>query len=317
MRPRAKVWQQSGKGGGSIDGADEGHVTLQVKLLFGALFLLNALFFIQWIRSRRTYTGRKRPLLIEYPVGLVFAFFDTLGIGSFAPTTAALKLQGKLPDDLIPGTLNIGLNVAAMLEMVIMVTAIIIDPVLLMSTVLSAAAGAWIGAGVVNRLPRSAIQLAMGLALLIAGCVFAATNLHLIPGGGVAMSLTGWRLALMIAVNFVLGAFMSIGIGLYAPCMIVANLLGLHPLASFPIMMGACALVQPTAGLQFFKSGRYGFGTSLALVIGSVPGVLLAAFVVKHLPLVYLRWLVVLVVIFAASAMLRSFLVSRGKPVGE
>jgi hypothetical protein len=153
----------------------------------------------------------------------------------------------------------------------------------------------------------------MGFALLIAGCVFAATNLHLIPGGGVAMSLTGWRLGLMIAVNFVLGAFMSIGIGLYAPCMIVANLLGLHPLASFPIMMGACALVQPTAGLQFFKSGRYGFGTSVALAVGSIPGVLLAAFIVKQLPLVYLRWLVVLVVIFAASAMLRSFLVSRSE----
>ena len=119
-------------------------MTLQVKLLFGALLILNAMFFIQWFRSRRTYIGRKRPLLIEYPVGLVFAFFDTLGIGSFAPTTAALKLQGKLADELIPGTLNIGLNVAAMLEMVIMVTAIIIDPVLLMSTVLSAAAGAWI-----------------------------------------------------------------------------------------------------------------------------------------------------------------------------
>ena len=127
------------------------------------------------------------------------------------------------------------------------------------------------------------------------------------------MSLTGWRLALMIAVNFVLGAFMSIGIGLYAPCMIVANLLGLHPLASFPIMMGACALVQPTAGLQFFDSGRYGFGTSVALAIGSIPGVLFAAFIVKHLALVYLRWLVVLVVIFAAGAMLRSFLVSRSE----
>ena len=288
-------------------------MTLQVKLLFGALFLLNVMFFIQWARSRRSYTGRKRPLLIEFPLGLVFAFFDTLGIGSFAPTTAALKLQGKIADDLIPGTLNIGLNVAAMLEMIIMVTSIIIDPVLLMSTVLSAAAGAWIGAGVVNRLPRPVIQLAMGVALLIAGCVFAATNLHVIPGGGLAMSLSGWRLALMIVINFILGAFMSIGIGLYAPCMIVANLLGLHPLASFPIMMGACALVQPTAGLQFFKSGRYAFGTSLALAIGSIPGVLLAAFVVKHLPLVYLRWLVVLVVIFAASAMLRSFLASRSK----
>jgi uncharacterized membrane protein YfcA len=286
-------------------------MSLQVKLLFGALFLLNVAFFAAWIRSRKTYPGRKRPLLIEYPLGLVFAFFDTLGIGSFAPTTAALKFQGKIADDLIPGTLNIGLNVAAMLEMVIFVTVIVIDPVLLMCTILSAALGAWVGAGIVNRMPKAAIQLAMGIALLIAGCVFVATNLHWLPGGGLAYTLTGWRLMLAVVVNFVLGALMSVGIGLYAPCMIVVTLLGLHPKAAFPIMMGACALVQPAAGLQFFRSGRFGFGTSIALTIGSIPGVLLAAFVVKELSVEKLRWLVVLVVIYAAVTMLRSFWAGR------
>ena len=249
----------------------------------------------------------------EYPLGFVVAFFDTLGIGSFAPTTAFLKFQGKLADELIPGTLNVGLNTAAILEMIIMVSVIVIDPVLLMATISSAALGAWIGAGVVNRMPRPAIQLAMGVALLIAGCVFAATNLHLLPGGGVAMTLTGWRFAVAVAVNFVLGALMSVGIGLYAPCMIVVTLLGLHPLAAFPIMMGSCGLVQPTAGLQFFRSGRFGFGTSIALTIGAIPGVLLAAFVVKRLPLFALRWLVVLVVIYAAVTMLRSFRAGRAQ----
>jgi hypothetical protein len=195
-------------------------MTLQVKLLFGALLLVNLAFFVVWFRSRKTYIGRKRPLISEYPVGFIFAFFDTVGIGSFAPTTAVLKFHGKLADELIPGTLNIGLNAAAMLEMFIMVSVIVIDPVLLMATVLSAALGAWVGAGVVNRLPPPIIQLIMGVALLIAGCVFAATNLHLLPGGGTAMTLTGWRLAVAVGANFVLGALMSVGIGLYAPCMI-------------------------------------------------------------------------------------------------
>lgn len=288
-------------------------MSLQVKLLFGALLLMNIAFCWSWIRCRKTYTGRKRPLLIEYPVGLVFAFFDTLGIGSFAPTTAVLKFQGKIPDETIPGTLNVGLNMAAGLEMAIFVTVIVIDPVLLMTTVLSAAFGAWIGAGVVNRLPRPAIQLAMGAALLIAGCVFAATNLHLLPGGGVAYTLTGWRLLVAIGVNFVLGALMSVGIGLYAPCMILVTTLGLHPLAAFPIMMGSCGLVQPTAALQFFRSGRFAFGTSIALTIGAIPGVLVAAFVVKQLSLVWLRWLVVLVVVYAAITMLRSFWAGRAQ----
>jgi uncharacterized membrane protein YfcA len=292
-------------------------MSLQVKLLFGALFAINVAFFISWYRCRTTYVGRKTPLLIEYPVGFVVAFFDTLGIGSFAFTTAILKFQGKVADELIPGTLNVGLNVAALLEMIIMVTNIVIDPVLLMSTILSAALGAWIGAGVVNRMPRAAIQLAMGVALFIAGCVFAATNLHLMPGGGLAYSLVGWRLVVAVAVNFVLGALMSVGIGLYAPCMILVTLLGLHPLAAFPIMMGSCGLVQPTAGLQFFRSGRFGFGTSIALAVGSIPGVLLAYYVVKQLPLVALRWLVVIVVLYAACSMLRSFWVGRAVTGGS
>jgi uncharacterized membrane protein YfcA len=286
-------------------------MSLQVKLLFGALLIMNIAFYASWFRSRKTYIGRKRPLLIEYPVGLVFAFFDTLGIGSFAPTTAVLKFQGKIADETIPGTLNIGLNMAAGLEAAIFIKLIVIDPVLLMTTVLSAAFGAWVGAGVVNRLPRPAIQLAMGAALLIAGCVFAATNLHLMPGGGVAYTLTGWRLVVAIGVNFVLGALMSVGIGLYAPCMILVTMLGLHPLAAFPIMMGSCGLVQPTAALQFFRSGRFAFGTSIALTIGAIPGVLIAAFVVKQLSLVWLRWLVVLVVVYAAITMLRSFWAGR------
>jgi uncharacterized membrane protein YfcA len=286
-------------------------MSLQVKLLFGALLVMNIAFYASWLRSRKTYIGRKRPLLIEYPVGFVFAFFDTLGIGSFAPTTAVLKFQGKIADETIPGTLNIGLNMAAGLEMAIFIKLIVIDPVLLMTTVLSAAFGAWVGAGVVNRLPRPAIQLAMGAALLIAGCVFAATNLHLMPGGGVAYTLTGWRLVVAIGVNFVLGALMSVGIGLYAPCMILVTMLGLHPLAAFPIMMGSCGLVQPTAALQFFRSGRFAFGTSIALTIGAIPGVLIAAFVVKQLSLVWLRWLVVLVVVYAAVTMLRSFWAGR------
>ena len=281
-------------------------MSLQVKLLFGALLLLNLAFYSAWIACRKTYAGRKRPLAIEYPVGLVFAFFDTLGIGSFAPTTAVLKFQAKISDEFIPGTLNVGLNMAAMLEMIIFVTVIVIDPVLLMTTILSAALGAWVGAGIVNRLPRPAIQLAMGAALLIAGCVFAATNLHLLPGGGVAFTLTGWRLAVAVGVNFVLGAFMSIGIGLYAPCMIVVTLLGLHPLAAFPIMMGACALLQPVASLRFFQTGKFAWGPALGLAFAGVFGVLIAAYVVKSLPLLWLRWLVVVVIAYTAFAMLRS-----------
>ncbi|HEY3655468.1 MAG TPA: hypothetical protein VGL34_10895 [Steroidobacteraceae bacterium] len=263
-------------------------------------------FVIAGVKAASRSRAVRRPTSIELLIGAVVAFFDTLGIGSFAPTTAIFKLLRIVPDELIPGTLNVGLTPAAILESLIFVTAIIVDPLLLVTVVGSAAAGAWLGAGIVVRLPRRAIQITMGIALLIAGSVFTAVNLGALPGGGTSMSLVGWKFGLAVAINFVLGALMSAGIGLYAPCMITLALLGMHPLAAFPIMMGACALVQPVASLRFFQTGAFAWGPSLGLAFGSIIGVLIAAYIVKSLPLIALRWLVIVVIAYAAFAMLRS-----------
>jgi uncharacterized membrane protein YfcA len=263
-------------------------------------------FCIAGYRAARRAGPIGRPTPIELAIGFVVCFFDTLGIGSFAPTTALLKLLRIVPDELIPGTLNVGLTLAALTESLIFVTAIIVDPKLLVAVVVSAAAGAYLGAGVVARMPRRAIQIVMGIALLIAGSVFTAVNLGALPGGGTAMGLAGWKFGLAVGINFVLGALMSVGIGLYAPCMITLALLGMHPLAAFPIMMGACALLQPVASLRFFQTGAFAWRTSIGLTCGGVFGVFIAAYIVKSLPLSALRWLVIVVIAYAAFAMLRS-----------
>jgi uncharacterized membrane protein YfcA len=218
-----------------------------------------------------------------------------------------------VPDERIPGTLNVGLAAAAITEAVIFVGAIDVEPHLLISMILSATAGSWLGADVVARLSRRAIQITMGIALLIAGGVFTAINLHALPGGGTAMSLVGWKFPFAVGVNFILGALMSAGIGLYAPCMITLALLGMHPIAAFPIMMGACALLQPVASLRFFQTGKFAWGASLGLTFGGVVGVLIAAFIVKSLPLEWLRWLVILVILYASFAMMRS--ATQGAPM--
>jgi len=264
------------------------------------------IFSIGAVRAARHSREVRRPTALELLIGAVVAFFDTLGIGSFAPTTAIFKLWRIVPDERIPGTLNVGLTTAAIAESLIFVTTILVDPKLLVSMVAAAAAGAWMGAGVVTRLPRRTIQFTMGAALLIAGSVFTAVNLGALPGGGTAMALVGWKFELAVAINFVLGALMSAGIGLYAPCMITLALLGMHPLAAFPIMVGACALVQPVASLRFFQTGAFAWGPSIGLAVGSLVGVFIAAYIVKSLPLMTLRWLVILVIAYAAFAMLRS-----------
>jgi uncharacterized membrane protein YfcA len=146
----------------------------------------------------------------------------------------------------------------------------------------------------------------MGLALLVAGALFAAKNADWLPGGGVALGLQGARLIFAIGVSFLLGALMMLGIGLYAPCLVLVSLLGMSPLAAFPIMMGSCAFLMPIGGARFVRSGRYDCRAALGLTLGGLPGVLIAAFIVKSLPLVWLRWLVVIVVSYAAVLMLRS-----------
>ena len=271
-----------------------------------ALVLVNIAFFIGWVRARRTHPHRDAPTIGDVVIGLVTDFFDALGIGSFAPTTALFKLRGRPADELIPGTLNVGHNPPAFVETAIFVTAVAVDPLLLTAMVGSATLGAYLGAGTVSRLPRRAIQLSMGAALLIAATFFAIANLGAFPVGGEATSLPGWRFGLAVAVNFVLGALTSVGIGPYAPCMVLLALLGLHPLSAYPIMMGTCGLVQPVASLQFFKTGRFAWGTSLGLAMGGVVGILVAVFLVKQLPLHTLRWLVMIVVAYAAVSMLRS-----------
>jgi uncharacterized membrane protein YfcA len=277
------------------------------QILFYVLIgLAGVAFIIGAIRAARVSTTVRRPTPVELLIGLVTDFFDTLGIGSFAPTTAIYKLLRIVPDELIPGTLNVGHTPSAITEALIFVTAIVVDPVLLVTAVGSAAAGAWLGAGVVARLPRRAIQVTMGAALLIAGAVFTAINLGALPGGGIAMKLAGWKFGIAVGINFILGALMSAGIGMYAPCMITLALLGMHPLAAFPIMMGSCALLQPVASLRFFQTGKFAWGPSMGLVFGGVVGVLIAAYVVKSLSLEMLRWLVILVIAYAAFAMLRS-----------
>jgi uncharacterized membrane protein YfcA len=113
------------------------------------------------------------------------------------------------------------------------------------------------------------------------------------------------------AITFVLGALMTLGIGAYAPIMIMVSLLGMNPAAAFPIMMGACAFLMPAASAQFIRKQRYDLRASIGLAIGGIPGVLLAAYVFTSLPVLWVRWLVVAVVIYASITLLRASATAR------
>jgi uncharacterized membrane protein YfcA len=261
-------------------------------------------------KSANAQTVEARPVGGPTPahlgIGLVTNFFDTLGIGSFAPTTALFKFFKMVPDRLIPGTLNVGHTLPTITQAFIYTVAIEVDVTTLILMIAAAVAGAWLGAGIVAGWPKKNVQVGMGFALLVAAGLFAWRNLG---GGGSdsgTLGLQGMMLALGLAGNFFLGALMTLGIGMYAPCMILIGLLGMKATVAFPIMMGSCAFLMPVASARFVQKQAYSFRPAVGLAIGGIPGVLLAAYIFTTLPIYWVRWLVVGVVLIAATMMLRS-----------
>lgn len=246
------------------------------------------------------------PNAAQLGIGAVTNFFDTLGIGSFAPTTAIFKFFKIVPDNLIPGTLNVGHTLPTITQAFIYTVAIDVDSKTLILMIVAAVLGAWMGAGIVASWPKRNVQLGMGFALLVAAALFTWKNLGLTAAETGTLDLQGTKLILGLAGNFVLGALMSLGIGMYAPCMILIGLLGMKASAAFPIMMGSCAFLMPISSAKFVQKQAYSLKPALGLAIGGIPAVLVAAFIVKNMDVVVMRWLVVVVVTIAATMMLRS-----------
>ena len=232
-------------------------------------------------------------------------------MGSFATTTSLFKLGRLVDDENIPGTLNVGHALPTLAEAFIYIAVVKVDMKTLVAMIAAAVVGAYLCSGVVARWPRRKIQIGMGILLLVAAAIIVLRQLGLVPGGGNARGVDGTRLLVGIGGNFVLGALMTLGIGLFAPCMILVSLLGMNPDTAFPIMMGSCAFLMPVASLRFIRSGRYDHRAALGLTLGGVPAVLVAAYLVTSLPLGWVKWLVVVVVVYTAAAMLRSARATR------
>lgn len=250
-------------------------------------------------------------------IGFVTDFFDTLGIGSFAPTVALSKAFKQVHDRVMPGTLNVAHTIPVVLEALIFITIIEVDPITLVSMLASATLGAWLGAGVVAKLPEKKIQLFMGIALFVTAFIMLAGKMGWMPGGGEAIGLTGGALIAGNIGNFILGALMTAGIGLYAPCMALVYILGMSAKVAFPIMMASCAFLMPVASIKFIKEAAYDRKGSMAITIGGTVGVVIAAFLVKSLPLDVLRWIVIAVILYTSVTMIRRSMKNEGAAAKE
>ena len=297
-----------------------------ITALMSALGVLTAVYIAGWARAVsavRRLTGREPSPATDarFPtppmIGLGFLtnFFDALGIGSFATSTAAFKFAKMVPDRVIPGTLNAGHTLPTIAQAFIFTSLIPVDILTRFLMIAAAVLGAWLGAGIVASWPKRHVQVGMGFALLGAATLMFMTQMDLFPGGGTALGVRGVKLVIAVVGNFMLGALMTLGIGLYAPCMILVSLLGMNPTAAFPIMMNSCAFLMPVGSLRFIREQSYSLRVALGLALGGVFGSIIAGVFVKSLDLGTVRWLVIIVVVYTAAMMLMSALSSKSEDV--
>ena len=238
-------------------------------------------------------------------IGFITNFFDTLGIGSFAPTVALNKfMKMGVKDRELPGLLNVADTLPVMVEAAIFTTVIKVEPLTLISMLAAAALGSYLGAGIIAKMDEIKVQKVMGVALFITAVLMIFKQLNLIQGGGDAIGLSGVKLVIGVIGNFILGALMSAGIGLYAPCMALVYFLGMSPQVAFPIMMGSCATLMPVGSIKFIKEGAYPRKAALIIGLSGMVGVYIAAKFVSNLPMNILTWLVIAVIFYTATSML-------------
>lgn len=272
-----------------------------------------AILFFGFFLTRAAIAQRAGPRPEAILLGAVVSFFDTLGIGSFAPTTAWMKFRRMVPDRLIPPTMLVGLTPPAMTESVIflILLGVKVDPMLLFGCAIAVLLGGLVGAPLVAQARVWIVQLVVAIGLILAAIAYAMTNLHLFPGGGIAASLPlGLTIAAIVA-NFGFGVLLNFGVGNYAPTLVTLSLMGMDPRLIFPIMAAGAAVMGAGACVRHIQMGQMDLRVVVGLAIGGIPAVLVAAFIVKTMPLELLRWLVIVVVVYAAAIMLRASMQGR------
>ena len=277
-----------------------------IRIAWAAIIAVYGYFFVKDYRQV-SLAGKLDDVSVPKAgfVGFITNFFDTLGIGSFAPTVALNKFTKMgVKDRELPGLLNVADTLPVMLEAVIFTTVIEVEPLTLISMLVAAALGSYLGAGVIAKMDEVKIQKVMGVALLITAILMICKQLGLIQGGGDAIGLSGIKLIVAVVGNFIFGALMSAGIGLYAPCMALVYFLGMSPQVAFPIMMGSCATLMPVGSIKFIKEGAYPRKAALIVALSGAVGVFVAAYLVKSLPMDVLTWLVIAVIFYTSASML-------------
>ena len=269
--------------------------------------------FTSFLVRAASMTGQLRLRLEPTIVGTIANFFDTLGIGSFAPTLAWMRFRRMVPDQRIPMTMLAGYTPPVFIQSIIflILLGVMVEPVLLFSSAVALLLGGLLGVPLVVKARVWIVQMVVAIALILAAIAYVMTNLHMFPGGGTATGLPPGLMVVAIAASFGFGILLNFGIGNYAPSLIMFSLMGMDPRLCFPIMAAGAGLCGAGSSIRHVRVGEINLKIVLGLAIGGFPAVLIAALLVKEMPLELLRWLVIAVVLYTAAVMAHAAIKGR------
>lgn len=281
-------------------------------ILYSIQILLVVVMIAMIIVVIRSYLLHRQPIFKRFGLGMLIGFItdfgDTLGIGSFATTTAAFRMTHYIDDDRkLPGTLNAVHAIPVMFQALFFITAVKVELTTLLPMTTAAVIGAYVGTHVTKKLHAPTVQRVMAVALLIA-VIIMVVRMITTPGSNNSMGvhgLHGWWLILGIVFNFGIGVLMTMGLGNYAPELIFFSLMGVNPAVAFPVMMLDAALIMPTTALNVIKMDRVSWRGFAGVAIGGVLGVIVAAKFFTSMNVDLLNKLIVIVALWTIFGLVR------------
>ncbi|WP_449458261.1 TSUP family transporter [Streptococcus suis] len=289
-------------------------ILLTIQVFIVALILWMLYTILSYAKKYDIFLKEK--FWTGFGIGYVTDLLDTLGIGTFATTTTMFKLTKLVEDDRkIPATMTTAHIIPVLVEALLFITIVEVDMVTLIAMAVAAFTGAFVGAKVTQKWDTKKVQRILGVLLIIAACSMVyrmITN----PGADLTnevKGLTGWKLAVGIVFDFMVGMLMSMGLGNYAPELIFFSLMGISPAVALPVMMLNAAMIMTAGAKQFIQSGRVNWPGVPGIIVGGVLGVLTAAFFLSNLDINNLKILVVFIAAYTGFTLLRSSFVTRIK----
>ncbi|MGB2510530.1 TSUP family transporter [Leuconostoc suionicum] len=281
-------------------------------ILYSIQILLVVVMIAMIIVVIRSYLLHRQPIFKRFGLGMLIGFItdfgDTLGIGSFATTTAAFRMTHYIDDDRkLPGTLNAVHAIPVMFQALFFITAVKVELTTLLPMTTAAVVGAYVGTHVTKKWHAPTVQRVMAIALLIA-VIIMIVRMITTPGSNNSMGvhgLHGWWLILGIVFNFGIGVLMTMGLGNYAPELIFFSLMGVNPAVAFPVMMLDAALIMPTTALNVIKMDRVSWRGFAGVATGGVLGVIVAAKFFTSMDVDLLNKLIVVVALWTIFGLLR------------